>query len=377
MSRTLSIVILAAAVLVATIPAAAPGENSGPALIHATRFSDTLDFCGEPGPVSDPQIRERLEKEMLLTVWDRPQVILWLKRSTRYLPRIRQMLAENGMPSDLQYLSIIESALRPHVGSPKGALGFWQFTAETGRTWGLRIDARIDERRNLTAATAAAIRYLKALFDQFGSWTLAAAAYNMGEAGLAAQIEHQGQSDFYRLYLPIETQRYVLRAVAAKQVVSDPDHFGFHLAPMDYWSPETAASVTVKSDIETPLVALARAAGISFADLKRLNPEIRGFFLPPDRQTIMIPPDAAEGFSNRLTNALANWQRTHPETVYIVRPGDHLTGIAERFDVSLHSLLIWNRLDPSAHIHPGDHLVLYAPSDPEELSESPETPSPN
>ncbi|MDJ0856975.1 MAG: transglycosylase SLT domain-containing protein, partial [Desulfobacterales bacterium] len=125
-------------------------------LVRAVRLESPIDFCGEPVPTGDAAVAERFEKEMLLSLWDRDQAVLWLKRSTRYLPIIEKFLAEAGMPDDLKYVAVAESALRPHAGSPKGAIGFWQFLADTGRKYGLRIDSRIDERRSLKASTRAA-----------------------------------------------------------------------------------------------------------------------------------------------------------------------------------------------------------------------------
>ena len=155
--------------------------SAWPSLVASVKITEPIDFCGEPVDLASQEVRERLEKELLLTIWDRPQVILWIKRSTRYLPIIEKMLSENEMPDDLKYVAIIESALRPHAGSRKGAIGFWQFLKSTGQKYGLRINAEIDERRNIFASTLAAINYFKDLYQMLGSWTLAAAAFNMGE----------------------------------------------------------------------------------------------------------------------------------------------------------------------------------------------------
>ena len=129
------------ALLTAAAPGAGdpPGPASMPALTDSLRFAAPLDFCGEPVPLEIADVRERLEKEMLLTLYDRPQIILWIKRANRYFPIIETMLAESGLPEDLKYIAVIESALRPHVGSPKGAIGFWQFMQGTGQLYGLTV----------------------------------------------------------------------------------------------------------------------------------------------------------------------------------------------------------------------------------------------
>jgi len=332
-----------------------------PDLAAALRDPPEMNFCGEPVPLDDPPVRERWEKEMLLTLGDRPQVILWFKRAPRYFPYIERMLAEAGLPEDLKYIAIIESALRPHVGSPKGAIGFWQFLPGTGRNWGLRIDNRVDERRSLEAATAAAIDYLNALHAQFGSWALAAAAYNMGEAGLQAEIDRQGIADYYALYLPLETQRYLLRAVAAKMIFLDPGRYGFTVQPGDRWHPVDSERVAVTCTVETPLLVVARAAQTTFKTIKDLNPHIRGYFLAPGTYLLAMPAGAGAGFEERFALARDQWQADNPQSVYVVQPGDHLTAIADRYGVSLSDVILWNRLNPRRPIHPGDSLILYAP----------------
>ncbi|MBW2035566.1 MAG: lytic transglycosylase domain-containing protein [Deltaproteobacteria bacterium] len=178
-------------------------------MVSSVKNMDTLSFCGERVPLENRDVKERFEKELLLSIWDRPQVILWLKRSRRYLPYIERMLRENHMPEDLKYIAIAESVLRPHSGSRKGAVGFWQFLPDTGQKYGLIINKNIDERRNIFASTQAAIKYFKALYQSMGAWTLVAAAYNMGEEGLQAEIMVQHTRDYYRLYLPLETQRFI------------------------------------------------------------------------------------------------------------------------------------------------------------------------
>ena len=192
-----------------------------PSLISSLKIDANLTFCMERVPLEIRDVRERLEKDLMLSLWDRPQVILWLKRSHRYLPHIEQTLKEGGLPDDLKYVAIAESALRPHVGSRKGAMGFWQFMVGTGRKYGLVINRRIDERRNIFASTKAVVQYFKDLYDDFGSWTLAVAAFNMGEDGLMAEILEQGINDYYKLYLSLETQRYLFRILSIKMIFTD------------------------------------------------------------------------------------------------------------------------------------------------------------
>jgi membrane-bound lytic murein transglycosylase D len=322
-------------------------------------MSGPIDFCGEKVPIEAQEVLERLEKELLLAIWDRPQVILWLKRSPRYLPYIEEKLKEAGMPDDLKYIAIAESALRAHAGSPKGAMGFWQFVESTGRKYGLVINKHIDQRRNIFASTQAAIRYFKALGEIFGSWTLAAAAYNMGEDRLMAEIVTQGVDNYYHLYLPLETQRYVLRIVVAKLIVSDPQRYGFQLSGGDYYPPLVFDRAELELFQDVPLKLIAEAASTQFKVIKDLNPEIRGHYLPAGRHDILLPKGASKDFQNRFQVLLKNLMVDERDRIYVVKKGDTLTSIAGRFNVPLSALIIWNRLDPKAHLQPGDQLIIH------------------
>ena len=330
-----------------------------PGLIPRVRISGPLDFCGEAVALESQEVRERFEKELLLTLWDRPQVALWIKRSGRYLPIIEKLLREHDMPDDLKYVAIIESALRPHAGSRKGAVGFWQFMEATGLNYGLVINSEKDQRRNIFYSTQAAIAYFKELYDLLGSWTLAAAAYNMGEQGLQSEILAQQTDDYYDLYLPLETQRYVLRIVAAKLVLSEPDAYGFQFSQEDLYPALQFEDLKLHCFQETPISIVAQAANTSFKKIKDLNPEIRGHFLAVGSHRLLVPKGAADGFQERYKLLVEHWKAENKEHIYVVKEGDNLSVIAERFNVPLPALIIWNRLEKNKHIYPGDQLVIY------------------
>ena len=330
-----------------------------PSLMTAIRITQPIEFCGETVDLDSQEVRERLEKELLLTIWDRPQVILWIKRSPRYLAIIEKMLSENGMPDDLKYVAIIESALRPHAGSQKGAIGFWQFLKSTGEKYGLRVNAEIDERRNIFASTLAAISYFKELYAMLQSWTLAAAAFNMGELGLQSEMVSQKSNDYYQLYLPLETQRYVFRIISAKIILSDPQRFGFHFTDQDLYPPLQFDRIHIECFQDTPIHVVARAANTRFKAIKDLNPEIRGHFLAAGSHALLIPKGSADGFNARFKELVQQWLAENQERVYVVKEGDNLTAIAERFNIPLPALIIWNRLDAKEPIHPGDRIVIY------------------
>jgi hypothetical protein len=331
-------------------------------LLSALRPDEALVLCGETAPMEASRIKERFEKEMLVALGNRPQVILWLKRSTRYFPYIERVLAENGLPDDLKYLAVAESALRMHAGSSKGAMGVWQMMPQTARKYGLEVSSRFDERRNIYLATPAAIAYLKDLYTRFDSWTLALAAYNMGEEGLEAEILEQGVDDYFRLYLSIETQRFIFRILAIKQIMGAPDQFGFDLAPDDYYAPETFSTVVVTSVGDLPLRLVARAAETDFTVIKELNPEIRGHYLAKGIRPVNIPEGGEKGFPKRLARLVEEEAGNMEKRIYVVKAGDNLSIIAEKFEVPLASLLIWNRIDKSRVIHPGQELVIAPPA---------------
>ena len=341
-----------------------------PSLVSSIRIKPPLDFCGEPAPLDSMDVRERLERELLLMLWDRDQTIMWIKRANRYLPYIQTVLKDQRLPDDLKYIPVIESALRALAGSPKGAMGYWQFIKDTGARYGLTITEEIDERRNMTASTRSALAYLKKLYGDFGSWTLAAAAYNMGEAGLKNEILLQDTTDFYDLYLYQETQRYVFRILAAKLILSDPEKFGFKLTSEDLYPPVEFDRVQLELSQRTPVLSIARAARTSFKVIRDLNPEIRGYYLPKGALTLSIPRGASAGFKERLTGQIPSLESAGTETVYVVKKGDSLSGIAERLNIPVQELLIWNHLSLNQPIRPGDRLILN-PGNEKKLSQEP------
>ena len=345
-------------VMVAALLAAVP-DLMADTMLDSIAKTKALSFCGEPAPFSSRDVRERFEKEMLLTLSDRAQVILWLKREPRYLHYIRKQLKTRNMPLDLQYIAIAESALRPHVGSPKGAIGFWQLLPETARNYGLKVDEFEDERRQLEASTRAALDYFRALYERFGAWTLAAAGFNMGEEGLSAEILEQNTKDYYKLYLPLETQRFVFRILAAKLILESPQVYGFDVKPEQTYPPLAYETVVVDCFDQTPISLVAAAAGSYFKKIKELNPQLRGHYLREGRHELRLPPGGSKQFNDNFNAMVEDYKARRSQYLYIVKSGDSLSGIAAKFDVPLAALLIWNRVGLDKTIHPGDRLIIY------------------
>ena len=175
-------------------------------------------------------------------------------------------------------------------------MGFWQFTVSTGRKYGLIINKDIDERRNIFKSTNSAVKYFKMLYDTLGSWTLAASGFNMGENGLMAEIKIQNTRDYYKLFLPLETQRFLFKILSAKLIMSRPEDFGFQIKDEDLYPQLTFDVVELDSDEPIPLQIVARTVGSTFKVIKDLNPEIRGYYLSQGSHMLLIPDGTKERF---------------------------------------------------------------------------------
>ena len=334
-------------------------QSVGQSLINALKISEPLTFCHEPVPLSDPDVKERLERELLVSLDNNDDVILWLKRSNRYFPHIEKVLKNNSLPDDLKYIVIAESSLKPLATSNKGAVGFWQFIENTGVKYGMKINDDIDERRNFFTSTEAAIAYLKDLYALFGSWTLAAAAYNMGEEGLKTEMLVQKVNNYYQLYLNQETQRYVFRILAAKIILSDPKKYGYYLTEEDLYKPVQFDRVEINANQPVPLYIIAQAAMTYFKVIKDLNPHIKNYYLPAGKHNLLLPKGTASGFSERYENLLNQWLDEKVKAVYTVKKGDNLSTIAKRFNVSVKAIMIWNGISNAKDVLSGDKLFIF------------------
>jgi len=301
----------------------------------------SVSLCGEPMPLENPRVREMLDREFTIAVWDRAQVFMWLKRAGRYFPYIEKKLAEEGMPDDLKYLAVAESALLTHIRSRKGALGTWQFMARTARRNGLRKDRKMDERRNFERSTEAALKYLRSLKDMFGTWTLALAGYNCGEARLGKEIKQQKVRDYYRLNLPMETERFIFRIATAKIIMGNPRRYGYRLLPERVYKPIACDRVPVRINTPRHITGVAKAIGTDFKVIKELNPQIHGYYLPPGRYTLKVPAGKGPGLAAVLKQTPSPPRQSvkvESGQYYVVRPGDSLSRISVRTGVSVTTL---------------------------------------
>jgi membrane-bound lytic murein transglycosylase D len=332
----------------------------GQTLVNALKINKPLNFCGETVPLNEEEIKERLERELLFALDNSDAVILWLKRANRYFSHIETILKKNSLPDDLKYITIAESALKPLATSNKGAVGYWQFIEGTGLRYGLAINPDIDERRNFFMSTEAAIAYLKDLYKLFGSWTLAAAAYNMGEEGLRAEMLVQKINNYYQLYLPQETQRYIFRILSAKIIMSNPQKYGYFLAKEDLYSPIQVDQIEISGNSPVPIYLVAQAAKTYFKMIKDINPHLKSYYIPAGKYQLLIPKGSAAGFAERYNNLLQQWSVEKKESVYITKKGDNLSNISARFNVPVKAIMIWNGITNGKKLAPGDKLIIFS-----------------
>ena len=235
----------------------------------------SIDFCGEPVPLDKWEVREKLDRELLVNSYLHGSQLYILKLAGRYFPAIEARLKANGAPEDLKYVCVAESSLQQNALSGVGAASFWQFMKDTGPRYGLEINDEVDERFNVIKATDAAAKYFKESYAKFGSWTAAAAAYNCGQAGFAAQADFQKASNYYDLIFPDETNRYVFRILALKQLLSHPKTYGMMIENSDEYKPLVSRIVVVDKTIDN-LADFAIENKSSYKMLKIYNPWLRG-----------------------------------------------------------------------------------------------------
>ncbi|MFZ4401877.1 MAG: lytic transglycosylase domain-containing protein [Bacteroidales bacterium] len=269
--------------------------------IFSAEVPSKLMFCNEDVPLKMFYVRESLERELLTNTFWQSNTMLMLKRAYRWFPIIEPILKKNDIPDDFKYLALIESGFL-NVVSPANAAGFWQFIKPTGQKYGLEITEEVDERYHLEKATEAACKFIKTTYNIFDNWTLAAAAYNMGEFGVKRSIESQNVSSYYDLYLNDETSRYVYRILALKLIYSHPVKYGYYLRLKDLYPPIPFKILTIDSSISN-LVSFAKSNNITYRILKDFNPWLRNKQLSNKAKKtyeIKIPKAGFENYDNLL-----------------------------------------------------------------------------
>jgi hypothetical protein len=252
---------------------AKPAFEKGKYVVTSVSIPGELEFAGERTPLENFDVRESLDRELLINTYWQSHTLLLIKRSNRYFPLIEKILKENGIPEDFKYLPVAESDLMNLV-SPARAVGFWQFRKATAVELGLEVNDEIDERYHLEKSTEAACNFLKRSYELYGSWTMAAASYNMGRTGLNRQIERQSQRYYYDLLLNDETGRYVYRLLALKLIMENPGEYGFEFKKNELYPTIPTYEVTVDGPV-ADFAEFAERYAINYKVLKIFNPWLR------------------------------------------------------------------------------------------------------
>ncbi len=241
--------------------------------VKAVKLPDYIEFAGEEVPLSKADVRERLDRELLVNTYWQSNGLLLMKRANKFFPLIEPLLQEYNLPDDFKYLCVAESALI-QVPSYKGAAGYWHFMPKTGREYGLEVNKNVDERYNLKLSTKVAADYLKRAKAKFKSWTLAAAAYNAGSGRISQRLREQKVSSYYDLLLNPETGRYVFRILALKEIMSNPEKYGFIYDQEDLYTFPEVREIVIDSPIND-LADFAKQYNTTYKELKIVNPWLR------------------------------------------------------------------------------------------------------
>lgn len=327
-------------------------------------WPDHLVFCGETIDLADRDVRERWNDVFLQVVTREDRIAQVLMRAGAYFPYIEKTLQDSGLPADLKYLTVAESSLKIDAYSHAGAAGLWQFIPSTARTWGLTVNTTIDERYHIEKSTLAAIAMLQSLKNEFGSWALAAAAYNAGPGAIRQAIAQQGKEDYANLFLNRETRHYLFHILAVKEIMENPQRYGYRIPSSRIYPPFDQNTRTVL--IRGPIRQLGQWIvnyGINYKQLRMLNFWILKDQLPEGEWKLRIPADCllpdSVGF---LLNGSAKNASTNRDTVtrlavnpidedstlryifYTIREADRLSSIAARFNVTVKQIMAWNNL---------------------------------
>lgn len=280
-------------------------ETTGPVAVNnggvpsykafVIRTPEKVEFAGETILLNEPDLKERLDRELHVNANWHSNTILLIKKANRWLPQIAEVLKKNGVPEDFKYIVAIESGFEESARSPKDAIGFWQLLKGTAKDYNLEVNGEVDERYDPIKSTEAACKYLKKAYKKFGSWANVAASYNVGMRGFERRLEQQKVDSYFDVLINEETGRYIFRILAVKMILENPEAFGFYIPEDQLYHQPELKSVTVTETIDD-LVAFAHQYNITYKTLKRYNPWLRDDKLKVKRNTyhILIPVDPAE-----------------------------------------------------------------------------------
>jgi membrane-bound lytic murein transglycosylase D len=331
-----------------------------PAPLATTAETVAADFERNPGDIPIPLNGKVLSYVELYQGRLRDFMQAGLDRSQRYLPMIQAIFREEGVPLDLAFVPLVESAFLPNALSRASARGMWQFMSYTGKEYGLRLDWFIDERSDPAKATRAAARYFKTLRDTFdGDWAFALASYNAGPGRLQGAAKKAKSSDFWTIsastrYLPRETREYVPMIMAAIIVGRNPELYGFQITPA---APLAYETVEIPGALDLKIIA--EWAGLPLERLLELNPELRRTTTPMTAHALKVPIGTGAMIESEMASADSLYRSFG---FYTVRKGDTLSGIARKYGVSTAALAEANGLSAKARLSIRQTLAVPTPS---------------
>ncbi len=263
-----------------------------PQQIKAVNLDRTFEFAGEPVPVNE-DTRERLDRELSVNAYWQSTTLLNLKMSHKHFPVVEKILKENGIPEDFKYLAVAESGLR-NLTSSASAKGYWQFMKPAATEMGLEISDDVDERMHIEKSTKAACNYIKQLYKRFGSWSNVAGAYNVGPTSFARTLSEQKENSYYDININDETSRYLFRIIAIKEIVKNPQDFGYYLEEQHkYIHHPNLKSISITSSISS-LADFAHQNNTTYRLLKYYNPWLISAKLnvTPGKEYVIKIPEA-------------------------------------------------------------------------------------
>lgn len=267
---------------------------------NLSHLPENLILCDKKIPIYRDDIRERFEREMLQFLENKGLLVIVIKRYFKYLGMINEEIQKLSLPSDLIFLVITESYMNPRALSKASAAGMWQFMKDTGKKEGLFIDDHIDERYNIKKATRSALNHLKKLHAEFGDWLIAMAAYNAGSGRLREAIANQNTNDFFELFLPEETERYIFRIISIKEIILNREKYGIRIDEKELYRPAALSELVIETSREIHITVLSQSMGIPFKTFRDYNLHIRRYRLPKGVYRINCPVEKKELFLKRL-----------------------------------------------------------------------------
>jgi membrane-bound lytic murein transglycosylase D len=336
--------------------------------IYSIPLPEKISFANEPVPLYIVDIKERLERELLMNVYYQSQTIMYLKRANRYFPLVEDLLKKNGIPDDFKYIALVESGFQ-NVVSSSAAVGFWQIIEPTAKQLGLEVNEEVDERYNVVKSTEAICKYFKRAYSVFNNWTMVAGSFNMGIVGILNQVRLQNVNSFYDLYLNSETSRYVFRILAFKEIFENQEKYGYYILKDQLYPPYRTYTIQVDSPIKD-LVQFAFSKNASYKDLKTFNVWLRKSYLTnKSRKTYIIELPV------KSTNTTVTDYDTFPVKLqydtnvvfpkdslvyHIVKDNENINTISKKYHVKVPQILQWNDLQ-GYYLKKGQKLKIYVP----------------